>query len=96
MAKVIVQNHVEDYEKWKPVFDEHGGVRKGHGATGHTIHRGVEDPNTILIVNDFSSAEGAASFLADPSLKEAMAKAGVDGPPQIWVVEEVERTSYQQ
>ncbi len=94
MAKVIVQHHVEDYGKWKPAFDEHGQVRRTHGATGHTIHRGMEDPDTVVIVNDFASTEGATAFLEDPSLKEAMSKAGVDGPPQVWVVDEVERVSY--
>ena len=94
MAKVIVQNHVEDPEKWKPVFDGNRHVRTGHGATGHTLYRSVEDPNTLVIVNDFATVEGANAFVADPALKEAMARAGVDGPPQIWVVDEVERISY--
>src|SRR5439155_16045997 len=41
-TKVIVQHHVQDYERWKPVFDEHGAVRRQHGATGHRIHRSLD------------------------------------------------------
>lgn len=94
MAKVIVQHHVEDYGKWKPVFDEHGEVRRTHGATGHTINRGIEDKNAVVIVNEFASLEGAQAFLTDPSLKDAMSRAGVDSEPNVWVVEEAEKVSY--
>ncbi len=94
MAKVIVQHHVEDYGRWKPAFDEHGTVRRAHGATGHVIHRGVEDPNTVIIVNSFATLEGAQAFLRDPSLKEAMGKAGVDSDPMVLVADEAESASY--
>jgi len=94
MAKVIVQHHVEDYDRWHPVFKEHGEARRGNGATGHTIHRGVEDPNVVIIVNDFATTEGARAFLTDPSLKDVMARAGVHGEPQVWIVEEAESERY--
>lgn len=94
MAKVIVQHHVEDYDRWLPVFKEHGEARRANGATGHTIHRGVEDPNAIIIVNDFATVEGASAFHTDPSLKEVMARSGVDSQPQVWIVEEAESERY--
>ena len=94
MTKVIVQHHVADYDQWHPVFKEHGEIRRTHGATGHAVHRGVEDPNTIVVVNSFGSLEGAQAFLGDPSLKEAMARAGVDSEVQVWVVDEVEAETY--
>ena len=94
MAKVIVQHHVEDYERWYPAFTEHGAIRREHGATGHRLHRGADDPNTLVIVNEFGTLEGARAFLSDPSLKEAMSRAGVDSEPQVWVVNEVESQTY--
>ena len=93
-TKVIVQHHVQDYEGWKPVFDEHGAVRRQHGATGHRIHRSLDDPNTLVIVNEFATEEGARAFAADPALKDAMQRAGVDTQPQMWFCEEVEATTY--
>ena len=94
MAQVIVQHHVEDFDRWYPAFTEHGAIRREHGARGHTLHRAVDDPNTIVVVNDFATVEGARAFLSDPSLKEAMARAGVDSEPQVWVVNEEERQTY--
>lgn len=94
MAKVIVQHHVADYERWLPVFTEHETVRRQHGATGHSINRAVSDPNSIVIVNDFATLDGARAFSEDPSLPAVMARAGVDGPPQVWIVDEAEARRY--
>ena len=94
MTKVVVQHHVEDYERWYRVFTERGEVRKSQGAAGHSLYRAQDDPNTIVIVTAFSSADGARASLKDPSLKEAMGRAGVDSDPQIWIVDEVESVSY--
>lgn len=94
MAKVIVQHHVADYDKWFTVFTEHGDVRRRHGATGHTVTRSIADPNAVVIVNDFATTEGAKAFAADPSLPETMARAGVDGAPQVWITEESSTVAY--
>jgi hypothetical protein len=91
---IIVQHHVRDYDTWKPVFDEHGEVRRRHGATGHTIYRGADDPNDITIVNEFPSRAEAEAFATDPSLKEAMERGGVTGEPRITWAEEAETTDY--
>ena len=94
MTKVIVQHHVADYDRWYPVFTEHGDVRRQHGATGHSIYRDLSDPNAVVIVNEFATLEGARAFSQDPSLPAAMAQGGVDGPPQIWFVEDSESVQY--
>ena len=94
MVKVIVQHHVADYDRWYPVFTEHQVVRKRHGATGHSISREATDPNSIVIVNDFATLEGARAFSTDPSLPDAMQRGGVDKAPQVWIVEEAESKRY--
>ncbi len=94
MVKVIVQHHVVDYDRWFPVFTEHEAVRVSHGATGHSVNRAVADPNTVVIVNDFATLAGATAFSQDPSLPEAMERGGVDGAPQVWIVEEADGRSY--
>ena len=94
MTKVIVQHHVVDYDRWYPVFTEHEGVRRRHGATAHSINREATDPNSVVIVNEFATLEGAKAFAQDPSLPEVMQRAGVDGAPQIWMVNEAESKRY--
>ena len=94
MTKVIVQHHVTDYDRWLAVFTEHEDVRRQHGATGHSVNRVAADPNSIVIVNEFATLEGARAFSQDSSLPAAMERGGVDGPPQVWIVEEAEAKQY--
>ena len=94
MTKVIVQHHVADYDSWYPVFTEHEKVRRQNGATGHSISRDAADPNTLVIVNDFATLDGARAFAQDPSLPDVMHRAGVDGPPQVWIMDEAETKRY--
>ncbi len=94
MARVIVQHRVTDYDLWFPVFKEHEAVRRQHGATGHSINRDVSDPNSVVIVNEFATVEGARAFAADPSLPGTMARAGVAGAPQVWIVDEADAGAY--
>jgi len=94
MTKVIVQHQVADYDRWLPIFNEHEATRRQHGATGHSIGRAVADPNTVVIVNDFATLDGARAFSQDPSLPAAMHRGGVEGAPQVWIVEEVDARTY--
>jgi uncharacterized protein (DUF1330 family) len=87
MATVIVQHGVADYDVWRPLFDAHGAVRESHGGRVAGVYRGVEDRNAITVIMEFPSITNAQSFASDPSLKEAMGRGGVTGPPQISFVE---------
>ncbi len=91
---VAVRHPVEDVDKWKLVFEEHGEVRRQHGALGHTLLIAADEPNTQLIINEFPSREAAEAFANDPSLPEAMSRAGVSGPPRIEFYELAERVTY--
>ena len=91
---LIVQHKVRDYDTWKPVFDEHGDVRKRHGATGHELYRNLDDPDYVTVVNHFPTRERAEAFARDPSLKEAMERGGVMGEPRIIWAERVETVDH--
>ena len=96
MSKAIVQVHhrVQSYDAWRPFFEEHRRVREQHGATGHRIYKAAGDPNDIVILNEFESAEGAKAFASDPSLRSIMGSAGVLGAPEVLFLEEPEVVSY--
>ena len=83
MIIVVAQHDATDYETWRPVFDEHGAVRRAHGCTSERVYRAADDPNSIAIVMEWPSTEAAEGFMADPTLAEAMARGGILGPPTI-------------
>ena len=83
MATVAVRHRVADFDAWKVAYDEHGTVRKELGTTGDTVLRDAADPNEVLVLTTWPSLREAKAFANDPSLPEAMAKAGVIGAPRI-------------
>jgi len=87
MTTVIVQHTVSDFDTWKPAFDQHSSARDAHGCTSVDIFRGSDDPNAITVLMAYPDVASAKAFTSDPSLKEAMSKAGVTGPPTISFIE---------
>jgi hypothetical protein len=85
MTTLAVRHTVSDFDTWKSVFDGHQSVRTGHGSTGQRV---LHDGNAILVLIDFPDGASAQSFMADPSLAEAMAKGGVVGAPDVSVLVE--------
>ena len=93
-VQVVVSHHVSDYDKWYQVFTEHGEVRRSHGATGHRLYHSLDDAGAVTIVNEFPDEASARAFLADPSLRDAMARAGVDSEPLVRVCQTEEVVTY--
>ena len=93
-TKLIAQLHVQDYDRFKAVFDELRPVRKEHGAVAHRLHRGVDDPNRVVVVTEYATVDDARAFALSATLKEAQRRAGVDAPADFVVCEEVEADTY--
>jgi hypothetical protein len=91
---LLVQHRVRDYDAWKPVFDEHQAVREAHGATRHWLYRSADNRNQVIVSTEFPSVDEARGFVDDPSLREAMDRAGVEGEPNIVFCDEVESVDY--
>jgi heme-degrading monooxygenase HmoA len=91
MSNFLVIHTVEDYKKWKAIFDEHASVRKEYGGKGATLFRNADDPNTLVILWDWESTEKAREFAQSDSLRDAMQRAGVQGMPTIIFLEEIEK-----
>lgn len=58
------------------------------------MFRSSDDPNDLLVICRFENLDGAHAFAADPSLPEAMARAGVMSEPQVWFEMEGEAATY--
>jgi hypothetical protein len=62
MAIMVLNFEVDDYDAWKPMFDEDPAGRKENGATGHVVSRAVDNPNEVFIRVEFPSVEQAKTF----------------------------------
>ena len=94
MSLVVVHHRVRDFNTWKPAFDEHEPSRREHGAVRHWVYRTAGDPNDVVVAVEFRSQKHAQEFLDDPSLREAMQRAGVEGEPDVHFREQVEAIDY--
>ena len=88
MVHLHVQHKVEDYGKWKAVFDAQAPARKAAGGTGtEYILRNADNPNELVVVLEWDNLDNARQFSQSPELKEAMQNAGVTGMPEILFLE---------
>jgi hypothetical protein len=88
MAKAlsIVKHSVSDYDKWRVVYEEVQPLRDKYGVTGADVLTDRGAKNEITVLHWFPSVDQAEGFVGDPTLKDAMARAGVAGPPRIEIV----------
>jgi heme-degrading monooxygenase HmoA len=91
MPYMLVRHKVEDYERWKPVFDEHATVREQSGSMGGRLWRSADDPNEVVILFEWDNMENARRFYSSDDLRETMQRAGVVDQPDIYTLEEVEQ-----
>ena len=94
MLTVVVFHDVRDFDTWKPVFDEHEAVRRGHGEVEHRVYQDIHNRNRVIVHNDFPNEQAARSLMADRSLPAAMERAGVEGEPWVGLIEHTERKRY--
>lgn len=94
MTTLFVKHKVANYDKWKQGYDAFNDKRKGFGISAASVHRTPDDPDTIIITHRFKDTTSAQAFINSDDLKAAMKEAGVLGPPEIWLGEDVEQLIY--
>ncbi len=92
MATLIVRHKVEDFAKWKAGYDDFLSFRTASGIKGARVLRNADNPNEIVVVNEFGDMGKARQFAGSEELKQAMQKAGVSDHPDIYFLDEVEST----
>jgi len=91
MPWIFVRHKVEDYAKWKSVFDEHGATRKAIGSKGGYLFRNIDDPNQIVMFIEVDDLEKAREFIQSEDLRESMQRSGVADKPDVYFLDEVDR-----
>jgi uncharacterized protein (DUF1330 family) len=93
MPYILVRHKVEDYTKWKPVFDEHGAARKTIGSKGGYLFRNIDDPNEVVMYMEVDDLEKARQFVQSEDLRQAMERSGVADQPDVYFLDLVDRPS---
>ncbi|UWQ20108.1 putative quinol monooxygenase [Jannaschia sp. W003] len=83
----IISHPVEDYARWRGVYDDFRDEQVAGGVTGAEVFRDPADPNRVVVVHRFASVDAADAFLGSETLRAAMGDAGVAAPPEVTIVE---------
>lgn len=90
MPHFIVRHKVEDFARWKPIFDAHSATRQASGSRGGLLFRNADNPSELIIVWDWESLDQARQFAQSADLRDKMQAAGVADRPDIYFLEEIE------
>ena len=91
MTFVLTRIEVEDFDRWKRMFDsDPPGARKT--AKGYRLFRTVDDPKEVTISVEFASPEDASTAREKLLASGVLERVTVKSPPTI--VEEAETVVY--
>jgi heme-degrading monooxygenase HmoA len=89
MTDILVRHRVEQYDRWKKVFDEFIDTRKSSGEKSFRILRPEDDPDNLYLFFQWDTAERAKEFFKSSVLEKTMQNAGVAEVPEIHFLNQV-------
>lgn len=89
MIHVLVRAAVEDLQRWKSIFEENAPLRKNAGSMGVHVFSKADSPNEVLILGEYADKEKAMQMFQSQEFREAAARAGVKGAPEVTFLDEV-------
>jgi len=85
MIRLFIRHTVADPVAWRQGYDEFDSTRRSMGVTDDAVYQSIDSPNNITVTHDFESDSAAQAFMTSDELKSAMANAGVQGQPEVWI-----------
>ena len=77
---VLIIHEVEDYDKWKAVFDDAAVIRRKAGEIAYQLLAYDTDARQVVHFSQWTSLEAARAFFESPQLVEIRRVAGVRAP----------------
>lgn len=85
-AWLVITHKVENFDKWKAVFDSAASTKRTYGWKQSNVLAVDGDKNNVMVMEEYGSIEKAKAFAGSSELKAAMAKAGVASAPEVHFV----------
>lgn len=77
---VLIIHDVEDYAKWKAIFDGAATIRREAGELSYQLLRADDEERRIVHFSRWSSLEAARAFFESEELVAIRKQAGVHAP----------------
>lgn len=92
MHYVLVRHKVEEYNKWKNIYDGNMENRKNNGSKGSHVFRSAENPDELVILFEWDDLDNARKFFESEDFKIKVRTAGIPDEPDIYFLEGIGRT----
>ena len=95
MAHVLYHIKVEDYNKWKSVFDDDPLGRGSSGSKGGVVFRSANDPNEVMVLLEWDDdkLDQLRQLNQSPKFKETQERSGYTAPPEVYVLNVADKPS---
>ncbi len=80
MPHLIVRVPVQDFVRWKIVYDSNLPARQSAGLKELNLWRNADKPNEVVLLFEVSDMAKAKAYTSSPELKEKLKAGGVIGP----------------
>lgn len=87
MVYLLIEHKVEDFDKWKTVYDEHENVRRKAGLKELYLLKNTSGPNEVVALFEGSDPAKVREFITSEDLRKTMQRAGVVGKPTFNILE---------
>ena len=92
MAFAITRFTPVDYEKWHAFHATFlDRLRREGTVTSEWICRDIAEPKTVVIVQEVTNPSALQAFHGSDEVRAVAATSPIEGPPQFWLVEQVEK-----
>ena len=89
MPHVLVQQRIEEFDRWKDVFDRLGPARAAAGCRSTEVFRDREDPHEVVVLFEFEDVARAREHMGSDELRAAWRDAGVIDPGKRTILDAV-------
>ncbi|OLT06309.1 hypothetical protein BJF90_17790 [Pseudonocardia sp. CNS-004] len=90
MPHVLVHQRIEEFDRWKEVFDRLGPARAAASCRSTAVFRNRQDPHEVVVLFEFADLAQAKEHMSSPELRAAWQDAGVTDPGTRTVLDAVQ------
>jgi quinol monooxygenase YgiN len=83
LPAMILSHTVANFDAWLVGYKAAAPVQAQGGIIGHAANQSLDDPSVAVVYHQAESHDTLKQFMANPSLKDVMQKAGVTSAPQV-------------
>lgn len=84
---VLIVHEVEDYPKWKAIFDNAATIRREAGEITYQLLAHESDERNVVHFSSWTSLDAARAFFESAQLVEIRREAGVRAPEFLYLNE---------